>query len=244
MTMALEIPTYINHVRIEGERLAAASENAMDRPIPSCPKWNGADLVFHVGRVHRMFADVLARSITDESELQRFDRPDDSALLLWYRDGLANVVDTMTKTPRTMPAWTFVGTRNTEWVVRRLAHETAVHAWDMADATGSATSVDAELASDGIDEFLSNFVDRPRADAPALRGSVHIHCTDVDGEWIVEPNEDGSIEVAWGHLKADVALRGSANDLLMSLWRRRPLSTLEVLGDEALAASFVERAQL
>jgi uncharacterized protein (TIGR03083 family) len=244
MTMALEIPTYIEHVRTQGERLASLAERAMDRSIPGCPKWNGADLVFHLGRVHRMFDDVLVRSVTDTAELQRAERPDDASLLSWYQEGLTQLVTTMSKTPRSTPAWSFLGPRTAEWVVRRLAHETAVHASDMAAAVGEAPGIDVELASDGIDEFLSNFLVRPREDAPALGGSVHLHCTDVDGEWMVQPHDDGSLDISWGHGKGDCALRGSANDLLMVLWRRQPVSALELHGDEALALRFVERANL
>ena len=244
MTMALDLSTYIEHVNVEGERLASLAEHAMDRSIPGCPEWNGADLVFHLGMVHRMFDDVLIRSVTEASDLQRAARPDDSSLLSWYREGLSQLVTTMDKTPRSRPAWSFLGPRTAEWVVRRLAHETAVHAADMAAAAGGKPNIDLELASDGVDEFLSNFFVRVRDDAPELGGSVHLHCTDVDGEWMVQPQGDGSMNIAWGHGKGDCALRGTANDLLMALWRRQPLSALEVLGDEALATRFIERAKL
>jgi hypothetical protein len=80
--MALDLSTYIDHVRIQGERVASVAEQAMDRAVPGCPEWNGADLVFHLGRVHRMFDDVLVRSVTDASDLQRADRPDDGATCL------------------------------------------------------------------------------------------------------------------------------------------------------------------
>lgn len=243
MTMALDLATYINAVRTEGNAFAEVAENAMDRTIPSCPKWNGAELVYHLGRVHRMFTDVLSRSVTDTAQLLRVDRPDDSVLLSWYRDGLAALVTTMTNTPRGTPAWSFFGPATADWVIRRMAHETSVHAWDIADSVGSTREIDVELASDGIDEFLHNFFQRPQADAPDLGGSVHLHCTDVDGEWMIEPTSNGGVDIAWGHGKGDCALRGSANDLLLALWHRRPLSALEVIGDEALATRFVNRAQ-
>ena len=244
MTMALDLSTYIEHVGAQGERFALLAENAMDRSIPGCPKWNGADLVFHLGMVHRMFDDVLIRSVTESSDLQRSERPDDSTLLAWYREGLSQLVTTMDKTPRSRPAWSFLGPRTAEWVVRRMAHETAVHAADIAAATGGASEIDLDLASDGIDEFLSNFFVRAREDAPELGGSVHLHCTDVDGEWMVTPRNVHRSISNRGHGKGDCALRGTANDVLMTLWRRRPLSSLEIFGDETLATRFIERAKL
>ena len=243
MTMALDISTYISSVNSDGQKFAELAERSMDRSIPSCPKWNGADLVYHLGRVHYMFTDVLARSVTDTADLLRVERPDDAALLQWYRDGVSSLVRTMTNTPRGTPAWSFFGPNTADWVVRRLAHETAVHAWDIADATGASFDIDLELASDGIDEFLNNFLIRPHAEAGELGGSVHIHCTDVDGEWMIQPASDGSLDISWGHGKGDCALRGTANDVLLALWHRRPLTALEIIGDHELATRFVNRAQ-
>jgi hypothetical protein len=40
-----------------------------------------------------------------------------------------------------------------------------------------------------------------------------------------------------------VALRGSAEDLLLTLWRRRPLDTIEVLGDDLLADRLLDLAR-
>ena len=73
-----------------------------------------------------------------------------------------------------------------------------------------------------------------------LAGSVHLHCTDADGEWTVRPDGAGGHAVARDHAKADAALRGAAHDLLMVLWRRSPLDAVTVFGDTDLAAAFVD----
>ena len=44
------------------------------------------------------------------------------------------------------------------------------------------------------------------------------------------------------HAKGDVALRGPAEDLLLVMWRRRPLDVLDVLGDRAVAERLLEVA--
>jgi hypothetical protein len=97
--------------------------------------------------------------------------------------------------------------------------------------------VEPALASDGIDEFLHWF-HSSGADRPSVGGSVHLHCTDVDGEWTVREH-DGARVVTREHAKGDCALRGAASDLLLVLWRRLPLSAVDVVGDADVAARFV-----
>ena len=75
--------------------------------------------------------------------------------------------------------------------------------------------------------------------APLVGGSVHLHSTDGDGEWTLRAGDDGAIVVTRDHAKADAALRGEANDLLLVLWRRLPIDAVDVFGDEQLAAAFV-----
>jgi hypothetical protein len=48
-------------------------------------------------------------------------------------------------------------------------------------------------------------------------------------------SEDGRLLVSHEHGKGDCAVRGSASDLLLYLWTRKPASDLEVFGDAALA---------
>jgi hypothetical protein len=107
-----------------------------------------------------------------------------------------------------------------------MAHETIIHRWDAEDAASLQPAIDAELASDGVDEFLSFFL-RPIEVEP---GSVHLHATDTPGEWLVRFG-DGEPQVTREHAKGDAALRGDAADLILGLWQRVPQSKLEVIGD-------------
>ena len=127
--------------------------------------------------------------------------------------------------------------------MRRMAHETAMHLWDAQQAAGRGPAIEPVLASDGIDEFLDHFLGADDA-AEAVGGSVHLHCTDVPGEWTVRPQDDGGFLVAREHAKGDAALRGSAGDLLLVLWRRLPLDTIDVVGDAAVAARLVAHPAL
>jgi hypothetical protein len=106
--------------------------------------------------------------------------------------------------------------------------------------------MDPALASDGIDEFLEFFAGhagQAKPDDP-LGGSVHLHCTDVAGEWFVVDGADGALVVTREHAKGDCAMRGPASDLIFALWRRVPLERVDVIGNAELAAKFVDRTRL
>jgi uncharacterized protein (TIGR03083 family) len=122
-----------------------------------------------------------------------------------------------------------------------MAHETAVHRVDAERASGHEHRLAADLATDGVDEFLEYFLPHAGPDTPPLAGSVHLHCTDADGEWTVRPGDGGGPVVSRDHAKADAALRGPAHDLLMVLWRRFPLDSVTVFGHTDLATAFVTR---
>ena len=88
-----------------------------------------------------------------------------------------------------------------------------------------------------IDAALGAFVTAGRADA--LPGSVHLHCTDADGEWMIERGPAGAAELSRRHAKGDCAIRGTADALADLASGSGSLDGLEVLGDRAVADGFV-----
>jgi predicted lipid carrier protein YhbT len=68
-------------------------------------------------------------------------------------------------------------------------------------------------------------------------GSLHLHRSDGDGEWMVTFSATG-VDVAREHAKGDVAVRAPASELLLLLWNRRRPDDLggEVFGDVAVVA--------
>jgi predicted lipid carrier protein YhbT len=117
-----------------------------------------------------------------------------------------------------------------------MAHETAVHRADAESAHGEiAPVVPAALASDGVDEVLWTMLSRLRNARPGNGETVHLHCTDTEGEWLLTLQPD-RVDVRDGHARADCAARGAASDLLLFVWGRLPAARLEVLGDGDLLA--------
>ena len=104
---------------------------------------------------------------------------------------------------------------------RRMAHEAVMHRWDLESTLGDPNPIDAELASDGIDEYFELVIPRLIAQYGLVvpTGSFHVHCTDVEGEWLVwEENDEFRMKRA--HEKGDAALRGPAEAILLRLWGR------------------------
>lgn len=208
-----------------------------DTPVPSCPGWTVDDLLWHLAEVHHFWGWVLTERVATPEGYAPPDRPSGDALFDLYTAGLDRLATALRDTPADTAIWTWTDDHSAGWLVRRMAHETAIHRWDADDAAGTAAPLDPALASDGIDEFLSWFLS-PAEGAQPVGGSVHIHCGDVAGEWTLRPDGDG-FDVTREHAKGDCALRGAAGDLLLVLWRRRPMSTIDVVGDADVAARFL-----
>ncbi|CAM5496936.1 putative Actinobacterial protein OS=Tsukamurella paurometabola OX=2061 GN=NCTC10741_02892 PE=4 SV=1 [Tsukamurella paurometabola] len=133
--------------------------------------------------------------------------------------------------------------------MRRQAHETAVHRWDGENAAAAALPVDARLAFDGVGEWAEVFAPRFLARGAGLSDqfvgrTVHLHGTDRDDAECTFTLARDSLAITRGHSRADVALRGSASDLYLTLWRRKPLAALDVRGETAVAEALLDAVQV
>ena len=236
----------------DGLALADAAEAAgLDAPVASCPGWTVADLVWHIGEVHWFWASVVREGWSDPSPYEEPERPPDHELVGWYRVNVQRTVEVLRSTPAETPVWTWAPRGGTAgWVARRMAQETAVHRWDAeaAAAPDAPPPIEPAVAVDGVDEFLEHFTDEAAESAAPVGGSVHLHATDGEGEWLItEPTVGGRLEVSREHAKGDAAVRGTASDLLLLLWRRVGLDDpgrFEVFGDPEVARRLVARGDL
>ena len=233
---------YLAILRSEGDAFANAVTRAMDASIVSCEPWVGADLLWHMIEVHYFWKFTVESHLMNPDDYVARLKPADKDLLTEYHTGLNELISVLSLADPARPNWTWAGIHDVAWVIRRMAHETAVHTWDARCAAGNKTEIDAVLASDGIDEFVHVMVkSNVREEERPLSGSVHIHCTDVDGEWLIVPTGTSDVVVTREHAKGDCAIRGSASSLLLGLWRRNPMSSLEIIGNADVAAQFLNR---
>ena len=237
--MTLSHDRYAAVLRAEGDALAAAAQKDLTAHVPSCPEWDVAELVRHTSEVHHHKAAVIRSEGKDGQSVERDKGPSEPERVLdWYREGLDDLYQLLSTTDPNRASWTWGSGTTVGWWARRMAQETAVHRWDAENAVGDAAPIDADVASDGIDEFLAEFIPGDKIPWAGSRGTIHLHCTDVDGEWTIglRPGEVPIYET--GHSKGDAAVRGGANELLLFVWRRAEPSAVEVLGNTELVTEF------
>ena len=231
---------YLEHLTADVERFAAAVRRGpLEAPISGCPDWDLRQLTTHMGVVHRWARHCAANAAPPESRDQYQPDPalDAGALADWLLSGGEALVGVLRTIDLDGPTWhPFAVAKLGRVWPRRQAHETSIHRWDAEHATGPTTAIDPELASDGIDEYLDlvmrHHVTRDSVTLPA--GSLHIHCTDAHGEWLVSLDEGYQLERA--HAKGAAALRGPAEALLLRLWNRDTdrADELSPVGDESV----------
>jgi len=234
----MEHSEYCDAVRSEGRALGAAARAAgVDAPVPSCPDWTVADLLAHVGRLHLWVAAIVDAGELDPPEHHWSDAepPPAGERIEWFEHGVEIVADALARAGASRAAWSWTTDRTAGFWARRQANETAVHRWDAQSAAGTTEPIGHTLAVDGIDEFFA-LIPFWRG-ASALQGetasSIHLHCTDGDGEWLLRLGADGVV-VTREHAKGDVALRAPASALVLFLYGRVDASAGEVFGDAAL----------
>jgi uncharacterized protein (TIGR03083 family) len=220
----------VEHLRDDSRSLLDAHRSDPTAPAWEGTGWDRTTLLEHVANVHSW---VRAQLRAGTAERVRFGAvepaPGGEALAPWFEAGAAELADLLAgmDMAATWPTW--AGPQPGTFYPRRMALETATHRWD---AVGGA--IDAALAVDGVDELLELFAPRIPAERLAgAAGSLHLHATDAEGEWLVRLGSQG-ITFEHGHAKGDVALRGAAADLYLWTWNRAPLDRFEVFGDTAL----------
>ena len=240
----MQTADFVDALDRDGNELAKVAKDRLDSIVPSCPGWTISDLVWHTTRVHNAHCQIVRDGVQGFDKLVPVKRAEDDDLIKTYSAGLQELIGVANNADPEATIWSWTGPVRSSWAIRRVAHETAVHAWDAANAVDLGVAIESELASDGIDEFLENFLPRGRKGALAVGGSVHIHCTDVVGEWTITQSDSGAFVVLGEHSKGTCAIRGAASDVLLALWRRLPLTQVEIIGDVGVAQRFVDHAAL
>jgi len=229
------------------EFAARASQRGI-ASITSCAPWTTTELVTHLGQVYAMINDTIDQRATAPLR----PGPDGNApsgddsfsdLLVWFNERRQKLLLTLSRTDPKLEVWTWGQPPTVAFYIRRVTHETVVHLSDL-DPQGDLPSLplDRSVFCDGIDEYFEVVVPRTlqRLKRPLPEGSLHLHCTDGEGEWLITVEGD-QIVLSHEHAKAAVAWRGSASDLFLTCWGR-PRSAIEVLGDPEISRQWIEAA--
>lgn len=235
----LEPTEYLELLRTDLDAIAATPPAALGEPVAACPGWTVADLLGHHEGVLR-FATAQLQAAPG-SDMAPFDPPDEhvdrieafaAAADRLYEELL--VVDPTEHRPN------WHGAPESAFWFRRMAQEAVIHRWDAQAAYTKADPIDPVLAVDGVDELADVFLSHAKRRGITGDGeTVHLHATDDDlgdrgltdgaGEWMFTFHAEG-VDVEHAHGKGDMAVRGSASDLLLFVWNRRPID-VQTFGD-------------
>lgn len=248
---ALSYEGYCSAVDAEIARFAEIAVHADPAmPVPTCPGWTVTKLLKHLGIAHRWVEHIVGGRLL--VPIPQRDVPvalpsDERAYPGWLAEGGKSMVATLRAAGPDAAVWSWGAGQSSGFWARRMLHETTVHRADAEIALGREPRVDAAIATDGVGEILDNLLAAPWA-AGGLTGigdggeTLHFHATDVEaageGEWMVTLLPGGGYTWEHGHGKGDVAVRGTASDLLLLVYGRLdPLAgRFEVFGDHDLLA--------
>ncbi|MEI2713261.1 MAG: maleylpyruvate isomerase N-terminal domain-containing protein [Nocardioides sp.] len=220
--------------------------------VPSCPDWRVLDLLGHLTQVQHFWATCLdvrpAQPSFDEetpppadmeSGLVAFDAAHERLMAAF--DGVSQADSAWTWSSD--PAHHTVG-----FIARRQALEALIHRVDAEQARGGAlTIIEPALAADGVDEILDVMYGGcpPWGEFRPLPHYVRLDLTDasvsvwtqigrfhgVDPDSELEIDEDDIHVVADPGVEPDAVVVGSAQDVLLRLWRREDGAATQVTGD-------------
>lgn len=226
-----------------GAALTGAARSSPDTPVPWCPGWTTASVLAHIGCVHEWVVGMVRSRTGEPSAFPDPPKLSGDTLADWADQARSALIEALAGADLDRPMWAFGSQRPTRFWARRQAHETAVHAVDATGVAGKAWQIPAEVADDGLEEFLTVLLPlrwQRRAPEWALGRSVHFHRTDGDGERVLTIASPPRIRA--GHGSCDLAVRGSAQDLL--LWALNRPATVELIGDDQLAGAWGDHVRL
>ena len=245
---------YARHCELiveQAELLAGYLDGAdLGTAVPSCPGWNVGQLVRHVGGAHRE-ASVVAQTGTapptddfrDPTHWSA-DSMQTRALQDWLTAGARDLAQALTAAGPDVPIQMPIDNPTTRFTARRMAHETVMHRADAALALGRDYRLDADVATDSIDEWMElgtlpmHFEVHPWM-RDLLGPGRTLKFAATDRAWVVDLTGDA---IQWRHSDEPTAVtvRGPVTELLLHLYKRRTTATT-VEGDHALLDYYLER---
>jgi len=153
----VDTPALLEQLQTEIEQFGQLADanlpDSAHKPVPSCEGMVLGELVRHVGSVHR----VATRWVSEGRQPTVWATAPEVGdnLAAWARRGSADLLETLACRNPAQPCSTWSATdRTVGFWIRRMAHETAVHRVDAAQAIGVPWSVNPQLAADGVAEAL------------------------------------------------------------------------------------------
>ncbi|QBR91305.1 maleylpyruvate isomerase family mycothiol-dependent enzyme [Nocardioides euryhalodurans] len=206
--------------------------------VPGCPAWDAADLLWHLGEVQGFWAWVVAhRPASPRDGYDEPARPTSYAdLLTLFDEHAAALVTALGEADPGEAAWSWAPEQTVGFTYRRQSLEALVHRVDAEQTAGVSSPLDPALATDGVEEVLDvmyggcpdwgTFSPLPhllRVDTTDTGESVWVRLgrfSGTDPESGTSYDEDDISVVDDPDAEPDAVISGTAQDLLLRLWRR------------------------
>ncbi|MFC7840869.1 maleylpyruvate isomerase family mycothiol-dependent enzyme [Streptomyces sp. NPDC057382] len=207
---------YLVELRRELDAFGALLDGDLSVPVEHCGAWTLRDLAVHMG-AGNLWVVAAVREGHGDGYAEDAAPRDRAGLRTWYAESADALVAALSVDPSTA-AWTFFPPRTVGFWRRRRTQETLMHRWDAQHALGSTTPLPPALASDGVAEVFDTMALRmiSRGAATAPEQSVRITATDSGRCW------------TYGKGEPVAEVSGTAEDLLLMLWGRKPRDTESV----------------
>jgi uncharacterized protein (TIGR03083 family) len=226
--------------------ITAVGIAGLEASVPTCPGWTVLDLVTHTGVVHRHKTETVRGGYLDQPPPQ--PGGPDRDVLRWFCDGVEEMLVVFAEADLSAPTWTWCAhEHNADWWVRRMAHETAIHAADAVITSKGIPVVGTALAIDGVDEILDEMmVDGPSWGTVTPTDRV-VALESADRRWVLRTAKFGGTSPVTGTAyegldtfvydrtgAAEATVRADPETLDLWLWGRRKLPVGAVRGDPSL----------
>ena len=255
MQNALKFPDLLRLIdeRSTAFRAAVSSAPSLDVQVPTCPEWTLFDLVQHLGEGRRSWAATVAAGPAAAAKSAPEGAPaaprEREAVLAWLAASTQQLLDALREAGPDRGCWTWWGTSQSPStcgaVARHQLQQIAVHTYDAQFTLGAPQPLPEEVALDGVEEFLSTCCATTAA-WPHEPAVVDYHATE-GRSWRLWLSADGARAARLprpGLLPgtaagedpdvADFSARGTASELVLALYGRTPVDSLELDGDRRL----------
>jgi uncharacterized protein (TIGR03083 family) len=206
--------------------------------VPSCPDWTVADLVHHVGTVYLHKVECM-RLGSHPEPWPPAGLAEEQPLALLDRAYAALSAEFATRPPEAHAFTWYEPDQSVGFWIRRMAQETVVHRVDAELAANAPiAAIPADLAHDGIDEFLVAFVAYGAKTWPgeyaqllATADGRAVRIETDDAAWFVRCTpEEVAVRVSDVD-NAEAVVHGAPNDVLLWLWNRYGDDKVTISGD-------------
>jgi uncharacterized protein (TIGR03083 family) len=253
----LEFPVLLRLIdeRSVAFRAAVMTAPGLDLQVPTCPEWTLLDLVRHLGEVHRFWATAVnagpADTPTAESAPEGVEAAprERDALLAWSAASTRQLLGALREAGPDRGCWTWWGASESPQtsgaVTRHQLQEVTVHTYDAQITLGAPQPLPGEAALDGVEEFLSTCC-AWAAPWPHEAAAVDFHATE-GRSWRLSLSADGArttrlpapgtvpaTAAGEGPGVAAVSLRGTASEVVLALYDRIPIDSVQLDGDRRL----------